>query len=322
VIRLGIDEAGYGPLLGPLVVAASAFRAPDGDDDAALRARLDGIVVRAGGRRRKDALPVAIDDSKEVHGRHGVEGLARGVCAVAIAAGRAAPTDLADWLSRFGDRGPDAFAVDPWFAGPEAARVPMWHAPPGFRERVRLRGVEPLGILVSPVTAAELNEAFDAVGNKARVLFLATAALLVRALDLWPGEDVEAVLDRQGGRLDYGESLADVFPFHDIVRELSHGVHRVDRGESRYVLREGGRTVTLRFVTKGDRVALATGLASMAAKLTRELFMDRLNAWFLARQPGLKPTAGYVEDGRRFLLDAEPVLDAERVDRRRFVRSR
>lgn len=316
MIRLGLDEAGYGPLLGPLVVGMAALRVPDGGDDEDVRRRLDGLVVRARGRRRKGALAVAIDDSKEVHGRYGVEGLAHGVAAAAVAAGRAVPTDLADWLERFGDRGPDAFGADPWFAEPERARVPPWSPPAGLRAQWLLRGVEPLGVVVSPVTPAELNEAFDALDNKARVLFLATAALLVRGLDAHPGEDVEAVLDREGGRLDYLEPLRGVFPFHDIEREAAPA------GEARYRLTEGGRRVRLRFVTKGDGADLATGLASMAAKLTRELFMDRLNAWFLARAPGVRPTAGYVEDGRRFLRDVAPVLERERVDLRRLVRTR
>lgn len=314
MIRVGIDEAGYGPLLGPLVIGAAAFRVPG--DGPSMRERLEGIVCRARGRRPKGALPVAIDDSKEVHGRFGLEGLCRGVCAVAVGAGRAVPTDLADWLERFGDRGAEAFAADPWFEAPAHERIPPWEAPPGFRERWLLRGVEPLGVLVSPVTPVELNEAFDVTGNKARVLFLATMALLVRVLDAWPGEDVTALLDREGGRLDYGPYLAEVFPYQ--------GVHALPspRGEAHYAMREGGRTVRLSFVTKGDREDLAAGLASMAAKMTRELFMGRLNAWFSARAPALRPTAGYVEDGRRFLLDVAPVLEREQVDLRRLVRSR
>src|SRR5204862_6581395 len=92
--------------------------------------------------------------------------------------------------------------------------------------------------------------------------------------------------------------------------------------EASYLLSEGGRGVRLRFVTEGDREDLSVGLASMAAKLTRELFMERLNAWFLARDPSLKPTAGYFGDGRRFLADAARVIESEHVDLRRLVRER
>jgi hypothetical protein len=316
VLRFGLDEAGYGPLLGPLVIGGAALRVPAREKDSALRARLRGIACRARGRLTQAPLPVSMDDSKEVHGRWGVPGLARGVCAATVASGRPAPTDLADLLERFGDRPPDAFAVDPWFAGPREARIPPWPAPDGFRERLASRGVEMLGVSVSPVTAAELNDACDAVDNKGRVLFLKTIALLSRMLDAHPGEEVEVVLDREGGRLDYEDDLASAFPFHPIRHEPS------PRGESWYVLEQAGRPVRLRFATGADRIDLATGLASMAAKLTRELFMERLNAWFATRRPGLRPTAGYRGDGWRFLDDTQPVIESERIDRRRLVRIR
>ena len=317
MIHVGLDEAGYGPLLGPLVVGAAAFRVHDvSSRTPTLRERLAGLVCDAAGPRTKNPLPVAIDDSKAVHGRFGVPGLVRGVAFAAVGSGRRAPTDLADWLERFADRGSDAFEGDPWFAGPEKERIVAWDAPAGMRESMLLRGVEAVSLIVSPATPFELNDAFDRLDNKGRVLFLATAALLVRVLGEFPGEAMSVVLDRQGGRLDYDEYVAEVFPYQRVRREPS------SKGVTRYVFEEGGREVWLAFTTKGDRVDLPTGLASMAAKLTRELFMGRLNAWFLARSPNARPTAGYVEDGRRFLADVAPVLEAERVDLRRLVRSR
>jgi len=322
VLVIGLDEAGYGPLLGPLVVGAAAFRlqgrhvggTPGGG--CVLRQHLGGLVCRAGEAKRGAALPVVIDDSKEVRRRHGTEGLARGVRFAALAAGRREPEDLGDWLERFGDRPPGAFAHDPWFAGPELARVPASELPADLRARCLLTGVEPLGTWVSPVTPLELNEACAATDNKARVLFLTTLTLLVRVLQELPGEDVEVRLDREGGRLDYAAWLSDVFPFH--------GVEQLDApdDEARYCLRDGGRELRLSFVTRGDGRHFEIGLASMAAKLTRELFLARFNAWFGARQPGLKPTAGYVEDGRRWLEEAAPVLQRERIDLRRLVRER
>jgi hypothetical protein len=312
VIRVGVDEAGYGPLLGPLVVAGAAFRVPGGEGPS-LRKRASGIWGRAGAR--KDGV-VPIDDSKEVYRRHGFDGLARGVSSAVAASGKALPTDLRDWLARFGDRPCDAVATDPWYAGPEQARVPGYEPPGRLREKLLLRGIDALGLVVSPATPSELNDAWDATGNKARVLFLASIAVLVRVLADWPGEDVEATLDREGGRLDYAAYLADAFPWRSITREPS------EPGTARYSMEEGGRRVTITFVTGGDREDLAVGLASMAAKMTRELFMARLNAWFFERDPRLKRTAGYVEDGRRFLEDAKEVLRRERVDLRRFVRTR
>jgi hypothetical protein len=51
---------------------------------------------------------------------------------------------------------------------------------------------------------------------------------------------------------------------------------------------------------------LPIALASMAAKTIRELGMERMNRFFTRRVPGLAPTAGYVQDGRRWLADLDP----------------
>jgi hypothetical protein len=318
VIRVGVDEAGYGPLLGPLVIGAAAFRVSGDGARPTMRERLRGIVCRAGSAPAKGdrPLPVEVDDSKRVYPRLGVLGLAKGVATCVAGSGHVPAADLEDWLLRFADRPASAFAAEPWFAGASEARLPAWAPPGDVRARMLERGVEPLGVFVSPVTPPEFNERVDATGNKGRVLFLATMALVSRVLAAWPGEDFDVTLDREGGRLDYEGYLADVFPFRPIAKEAS------PRGEAAYVFEDGGRRVRLRFATGADGEDLSTALASMAAKLTRELFMARLNAWFSARREGLQPTAGYTEDGRRFLADVAPVLERERVDLRLLVRSR
>ena len=67
---------------------------------------------------------------------------------------------------------------------------------------------------------------------------------------------------------------------------------------------------------KGDSRCAEIALASMLAKYTREALMKVFNAHFEARCPGLLPTAGYYEDGRRFLGDlaAAGLLDASLAD--------
>ncbi len=322
MLHIGVDEAGYGPLLGPLVIGLSAFRVHPAQVDADpwacdLRRRLKGVVVRARGAvQRDDPLPVPVDDSKAVKQRFGLEGLARGVGLFVSAMATPPPAHLEDLIIRYSDRRPDAYAHVPWFddlAGSPLPRYP-WTGP--LDERFATRGLEALDLRVLPADAPELNASFDAVRNKAGVLGLLSATLLLSVLDRHPGEDALVVMDRQGGRTNYGPYLAQVFPFAIVSRAVSPA------GESRYRVRLPDRMLHVRFVTKGDRVSLAVGWASMAAKLTRDLFMQRLNAWFCDRLPDVRPTAGYTTDGRRFLSEVEPVLDDEAIERSWLVRSR
>ena len=81
---IGLDEAGYGPLLGPLCLGASVWRVDDdllGEAEAPfdvdLRAALAGLVCRAGEGQGDEALPVPVDDSKALHGGHDLTGLSR-----------------------------------------------------------------------------------------------------------------------------------------------------------------------------------------------------------------------------------------------------
>jgi hypothetical protein len=85
----------------------------------------------------------------------------------------------------------------------------------------------------------------------------------------------------------------------------SIAVVREGRAESAYRLVVGGRPVRIAFRARADATEPLCGLASMAAKYVRELFMESFNRWFAARVEGLRPTAGYHGDGQRFLRDLE-----------------
>jgi hypothetical protein len=63
-------------------------------------------------------------------------------------------------------------------------------------------------------------------------------------------------------------------------------------------------------------------LASMTAKYVRELLMDRFNRFWQHHAPDLKPTAGYVQDGRRFLAEIDPLIQSLGIDRRQLIRQR
>src|ERR1041384_6887790 len=75
---VGIDEAGYGPNLGPLVQAAVALHLPDGD--------IAGWeTLRPAGRRCREKADgrLLIDYSKNVYARGGLAALERGVLPLA-----------------------------------------------------------------------------------------------------------------------------------------------------------------------------------------------------------------------------------------------
>ena len=65
-VLAGIDEAGYGPLLGPLVVSASAFSIPD----SLLKADLWQLLKKSiANQRRHLAGRLLITDSKKAYSR-------------------------------------------------------------------------------------------------------------------------------------------------------------------------------------------------------------------------------------------------------------
>src|SRR5256886_10020017 len=75
--QIGIDEAGYGPNLGPFVMSAVACRVPDARAGADLWAALRPAVRRG---RDPDDGSLLVDDSKVVYSSaRGLLGLERGV---------------------------------------------------------------------------------------------------------------------------------------------------------------------------------------------------------------------------------------------------
>jgi hypothetical protein len=277
VLHIGTDEAGYGPLLGPLVVAAAVY---EGDRRAAPG---DGIA-----------------DSKEIYGRGGRAALAR---ALSPYLGLPAPVSLADLLARLSVRG-DPRAGYLWYGDVSDAEAGGGAPPPGF---VRL--------YVNPVCERDFNEGCARRGDKATLLFEETMRVIRRALADHPG-DALIVCDKHGGRNRYAGLLLTELGPTSILTE------RETAACSGYRLTLGGRTVRIRFQRAADATDRAAALASMAAKYTRELFMEGLNGFFASRIEGLRPTAGYYEDGRRFLGEVRRLLSDLGCPEGSFVRAR
>ena len=319
VILAGIDEAGLGPILGPLCFGWSAFAVPNADLD--LWAALDDAVSR---QPSNDAEHLVVADSKRVftrnaRGRRRLESTA--LCALAVRReADGVPTDAGAFFD--GALGPsrECLGAHPWYTAlPDS--LPLWTD----RGRLELRaaklaralegaGVELLDAGARAVPAGELNRSFAATRNKSTTV----GDFLMQVLRyLWRrcnGHELVLVVDRQGGRAHYGPYLARGLDGArvSLVEE--------DERRSEYLLQRERGSARVVFVQKADDGSFPVALASCLAKYTRELAMEAFNRWFEERTPGLKPTAGYATDGRRWLNEVGRGLDG--VDRDLLVRER
>src|SRR5258707_873687 len=110
--QFGIDEAGYGPNLGPLVQTAVGVRVPGDPAACDLWAALSAAVRKYGKGRDKR---LTIDDSKKVYASsHGLKNLELGVLA-ALLPDAAAPVTVGTFLDQFAGNARAELSGEPWF---------------------------------------------------------------------------------------------------------------------------------------------------------------------------------------------------------------
>ena len=109
-------------------------------------------------------------------------------------------------------------------------------------------------------------------------------------------EPCHLTLDKHGGRNRYGAILQHHFP-DSWIETIDEG-----RSASRYRWTHGDAPIEATFRVGGEEL-LPAALASMTAKYHREVAMRAFNAFWTARLPDLRPTAGYPGDAHRFRAD-------------------
>jgi hypothetical protein len=327
---IGIDEAGYGPNLGPLVIAATVWRVPDHrlrDDLYALVAPAITPFVASAARRRtvranaeaQGPRPVLVADSKHVYGRcGGLSELERGVLAALGACGKHPTTVEELWraVDPSGYRQPELFVVHQMRRIPQQAAQQELPTLAGWLAQCLAKcEVELCGIRARAACPSEFNRLLDQYGNKAEVLQVLFLQLVSELKEWLSDGPALVVCDRQGGRTRYA-AIAQQVAEDRLVRVLfehaSSSGYRWDGAKG---------PIELRFETKGER-HLPVALASMAAKYLRELAMREFNAWWLQRVPDLSPTAGYPADAGRFMRRIEPLLPAMGIERSALWRER
>jgi hypothetical protein len=322
MILAGIDEAGYGPVLGPLVVGACAFEV-EGDPLAQPPCLWKVLRKLVSKTRHREGKKLHVNDSKLVYSTAtGLKELERGILSVA-AAGDDVPADLEALLRRVAPAVLTEMMRYPWYRPALQPKFPLEQDAIGIRlfanalraemERVKTRCVH---LAARVICEGELNRMFDATRNKSNVLFSVAAGHLDDLLRTFGRQNLVIICDRQGGRGHYGPLLRLMF------EEWSLEIVSEDGSRSEYRLMRDGHAVRIVFVEKAETGCMPVALASMLSKYLREAMMGRFNAYWQQQLPGVNPTAGYHTDGVRFLGDIEQKRRELGVEDARLIRSR
>jgi ribonuclease HII len=315
MVLAGIDEAGYGPLLGPLVVGCCAFEVAERPEEAGNKDRLPCLWKRlrriASKTRDKKGRRLHIHDSKVVYSPAiGLKELERSVLALAMAWGGPFET-LESLIGRLAEHAVTELAGYRWYGWGNGNPFPVEQEAASVRVMSGALNVEMerCGVRVAHMGARlvgekQFNRMVEQTRNKASSLFTLSAIHLDHLLKTFAGQNLTVFCDRQGGREHYGHLLR--LMFEEWALEI---VHESD-GHGEYLLRNGGNAVRIIFREKAEAQCMAVAVASMLSKYVREALMRRFNAWWQQVLPGLEPTAGYYGDGARFLRD----IEAKRIE--------
>lgn len=318
---IGIDEAGYAPNLGPLVIAATLWRIPGSPRRCGdLYDRLSSIICRElpksrknGAQRTDDPPRLPIGDSKQLYNpqlglrvlEHSVLTMLR--CAAVrardcralweqLAPAALAEINAAPWHEQFNPRLPIA-------AGRRELAEGLGRVRNGLRSaRVRL-----LAVRARLIFPARFNALVDQLGSKGAALSRETVGLLGELLPRCGNHPILVTGDKHGGRNCYAPFLQQQFDEH-LVEIYGEGA-----AESVYRFGPAERRVEVRFRVRGEEW-LPVALASMVAKYLRELSMKAFNEFWCARVPDLRATAGYPADAHRFkqqIAGAQSLLGIE-----------
>ena len=293
-LRLGVDENGLGPRLGPMIVTG-ALIAVSSDWERFVSA----------------ARSVGIGDSKGLcaHGAmRDVEATVLAVIDVHLGLRPSTFAELFEALNLDGDPVLRALCPDgeaPRMCFDAGIALPAFGGAPGDRHRDGARVLRDAGGLVRSVRFTSVcNRRLNVERAQGRSRFdvdLSRMIDLVRALRVDAGASVTAVCGKVGGRKRYGDALAALSPLVAVEEEVA--------ARSAYRVPGVGSVAFLQDADESDPVV---GLASLVGKYVRELSMLRIHLDLRAHVPELGAASGYHDPVTTRYIAATTLVRRER----------
>lgn len=333
-LLIGVDEAGYGPNLGPLVITATVWEVPGSPYECDLWRELRSVIGRRAAKSvsasstsrggaattmtvRRRAARLHVGDSKQVYSpARGLGPLETSV--LSLLGSHASFATLAELWRHLCPDVPPAECAERWFGGDGLAlRLPLMADSgelAGFIKRLQRlfdrTGIRLLRVASDIVLTERFNLLTVAHGNKATALSRTSLELLHR---VWqPERDGPSLVvsDKHGGRSNYQALLADVFGVLPLClgEGLERSCYRLGNSE-------------LRFEARAER-HLPVAVASMVSKYVREVSMEAFNRFWRQHLPEIEPTKGYPTDARRFRREIAAVQQQLGIPDVAFWRSR
>lgn len=332
---IGLDEAGYGPNLGPLLVGGSAWLVPEKLTETEFSEAFYKSFSAKGWSLGCQHIPLG-DSKKLYQSGGGLQSLEAGLLALLHTLGPipSSPSpssplasDLAALLRYVTDSHDERDLQSdwklPWYQDLSSFQVPG--CPELSEDEISRLAIEAFGALASSgiqlvairaslVSEPEFNRRVLRLGSKGQLLSEATLDLASRMLCDFPGTPIDIFCDRQGGRKNYLPLLLEWMPDQWFIETERNSIRCSYRSTSQ-------PTIQIHFTVRGDSFP-ATALASMAAKYLRERLMESFNAFWQSECQGLKPTAGYPVDAKRFRDEILPKANRLSLDETLWWRCR
>lgn len=315
-VLVGIDEAGLGPILGPLVVSAAAFTIPAGGLKEPMWQLLGGAVS---GEKKSLAGRLLICDSKKAYTPAiGTAYLEKTVLACLQYLGKA-PTTIAELVNMLSPDCNGRLSQYPWHK--ENSHIKFNADDISISAGALARDLEKNAMTLAALKSfcfdvAYYNDMVQKVNNKSTVLFMAVCRLVDEIIKSTQHRNYHFIIDRQGGRTRYTHQLRTMFS------DMELKILAEQEDLSSYQLSTSYKNVRIDFCVRADANHLPVCLASMASKYLREQLMGCINSYFVSQCGELKPTAGYWTDGKRFINDLKVIAPQIQYDPNQLIRSR